>query len=290
MRMSAPSAFASSSVPSPPGTRIMSPKQVKIDVRLHRHRDPVVDPAHRDDADRTARAVDELDVLRQEIVDAVLVDRVRVAAADLHHLVVAAGLDDAHDLAGEDPAELRVAELVDELHAAAPSSRAIAVPACTSSSSPRATGTDEVDHDRRAGSVLSRAEREPVSGRLDHPHRHALVRARDAVPVGAGVGHSITLAFKLLELLLVRLAHVAQQAQRRVRLFLVDLREGEPDVDQHPVAGLRAVSVPVEQADVDVALDAGDIDPGEAVLLVDDLHDLPRNREAHAVCALLLAG
>src|SRR5436190_1872480 len=30
MRTSAPSAFASSSVPVPPGTRIMSPKQVKI--------------------------------------------------------------------------------------------------------------------------------------------------------------------------------------------------------------------------------------------------------------------
>ncbi len=30
MRMSAPRAFASSSVPLPPGTRIMSPKQVKI--------------------------------------------------------------------------------------------------------------------------------------------------------------------------------------------------------------------------------------------------------------------
>ena len=53
----------------------------------------------------------------QQVVDAVLVDRVRVAAADLHHLVVAAGLDRGEDLARHRAAQLGVAELVDEPHA-----------------------------------------------------------------------------------------------------------------------------------------------------------------------------
>ena len=42
---------------------------------------------------------------------------------------------------------------------------------------------------------------------------------------------------QLLELLLVLGAHLLEQPQRRVRLLLVDLREREADVDQHPVAG-----------------------------------------------------
>ena len=90
-----------------PGTRSMSPKQVKITPLVAGDRDAVVDPAHRDHADRAAGAVDELDVGGQQVVDPVLVDRVGVAAADLHHLVVAARLDRGEDLAGEHPAELR---------------------------------------------------------------------------------------------------------------------------------------------------------------------------------------
>jgi hypothetical protein len=104
---------------------------------LVRERDAVVDAAHRDDADRAAGAVHQLDVGRQQVVDAVLVDRVRVAAADLHHLVVTARLDRRQDLTGHGAAQLGVAELVDELQAAA---LPIAVPAWTSSESPGATG------------------------------------------------------------------------------------------------------------------------------------------------------
>ena len=80
-------------------------------------RDAVVDPAHRHDADGAAGAVDELDVLGEEVVDAVLVDGVGVPAADLHQLVVAVRVDLVQDLAGQDAAELGIAELVDELHA-----------------------------------------------------------------------------------------------------------------------------------------------------------------------------
>ena len=90
--------------------------------------DPVVDAAHGDHAHRAARPVDELDVGREQVVDAVLVDRVGVTAADLHQLVVAAGLHQREDLAGDGAAELGVTELVDEPHAT-PSWWAIAVPA-----------------------------------------------------------------------------------------------------------------------------------------------------------------
>src|SRR5262249_55866285 len=90
---------------------------------------------------RAPGAVHELDVRGQQVVDAVLVDRVGVPAADLHDLVVAAGLDGGEDLARQHAPELRVAELVHELHAAAPfASRASATPACTSTRSPGATG------------------------------------------------------------------------------------------------------------------------------------------------------
>jgi hypothetical protein len=58
---------------------------------------------------------------------------------------VAAGLDRREDLAGEGPAELGVAELVDEPPGAGSSPmRAIAVPACTSRRSPGATGPTSI--------------------------------------------------------------------------------------------------------------------------------------------------
>ena len=114
-----PAPWRRCSVPSAPGTRSMSPKQVKITPGLVGDRDAVVDAPHRDHAHRAARAVHELDVRRQQVVDAVLVDRVGVPAAHLHDLVVAARLDRGEDLARQRPPELGVAELVDELHAAA---------------------------------------------------------------------------------------------------------------------------------------------------------------------------
>ena len=55
----------------------------------------------------------------------------------------------------------------------------------------------------------------------------------------------------------------------------------EADVDQHPVARSRAAVLAVEEADVDVALDAGYVDAGEPVGLVDDLQDLARDGQAH---------
>ena len=88
-----PAALASSSVPSRARDAHHVAEAGEDHAGLVGDRDPVVDAAHRDHADRAAGAVDELDVRRQQVVDPVLVDRVRVAAADLHHLVVAARLD-----------------------------------------------------------------------------------------------------------------------------------------------------------------------------------------------------
>ena len=51
-------------------------------------------------------SVDELDVRREQVVDPVLVDRVRVPAAHLHQLVVPSRLDERQDLGGHRPAEL----------------------------------------------------------------------------------------------------------------------------------------------------------------------------------------
>src|SRR6185295_3605992 len=116
------------------------------DPRNLRHRDPVVHSAHRDHAHRAPGAVDQLDVLRQEVVHPVLINGVGVAAADLHHLVLPAGLDDGTDLRRERAPQIGIAVFVDEFHAAAsvrtdpPESRRSATPACTSNSSPGATG------------------------------------------------------------------------------------------------------------------------------------------------------
>src|SRR5690606_21965489 len=58
----------------------------------------------------------------------------------------------------------------------------------------------------------------------------------------------------------------------------VDLRHGEADVDEDPVA--RGDPLPGQQADVDRAPDAGDLDPRQRAVR-HDLHDLAGYREAH---------
>ena len=118
----------------------MSPKQVKITSGCARHRDAVVDAAHRDHADRAAGPVHELDVRRQQVVDAVLVDRVRVPAAHLHDLVVAAGVDGRGDLGRRRRGRARRRGTRRRTSCRAPlRSRTSATPACTSTRSPGAT-------------------------------------------------------------------------------------------------------------------------------------------------------
>ena len=107
MRTSAPCAFASSSVPFEPGTRIMSPKQVKITpgscaIAMPSSTRPIGITHTGQPGPCTSSTFSG-----QQVVDAVLVDRVRVPAAHLHHLVVAARLDGREDLPGERPARAR---------------------------------------------------------------------------------------------------------------------------------------------------------------------------------------
>ena len=55
-------------------------------VRLLRDRDRVINPAQRNDTHRTAGAMNHLDVAREQILDAILKDSVRMATADFHQL------------------------------------------------------------------------------------------------------------------------------------------------------------------------------------------------------------
>ena len=188
-------------------------------------------------------------------------------AAHLHQLVVAAGLDARQDLAGDDLAEVGVAELVDELHS-------------VTSATPAWTRTDHRPRRRRArarrcgGAAGVLAEREIV---LDpqHPHRRAVVAAGDAV-LGAAA-HSITLARSSVSSCSYS-APIASSSSRVARAScLVDHGDREPDVDQDPVARTDVV----EEADVDGPPDAGYVDLGELVGLVDDFQDLAGDGQAH---------
>ena len=187
--------------------------------------------------------------VRQQVVDPVLVDRVGVPAAHLHHLVVPAGLDGREDLAGQHLAELGVAELVDEPHA----STCSAVPACTSRRSPSRDRLDERDLDARRARP-PRPRTAPARWRASIRTTRIGTASSPQVMqtlVVADRRHSIRLSRSSGELLLVVGAHALEQPQRGLRLLLVDLGEREADVDQDPVSRLRAVAVGVEQADVD---------------------------------------
>ena len=109
---------------------------------------------------------------------------------------------------------------------------------------------DELDVDGGVGlggRGLVAAAREAGSLERDDAQGESLVAAGDAVLVAAGRrervarGRSLDHArLQLLELLLVLGTHALQEREGRVRLLLVDLREREADVDEHPVARLHA--------------------------------------------------
>ena len=118
MRMSVPGRLGvEERAPGCPGTRIMSPNEVMMVSGWDGQADGVVHPAHRDDADRAARAVHQRDRLGQVVLEAVLVDGVRVPAAHLHQLVLPPGLAQLRDLRGQRVRLVGVAELINEPHA-----------------------------------------------------------------------------------------------------------------------------------------------------------------------------
>ena len=209
MRTSAPRAFASSSEPRPPGTRSMSPKVASVTSGLLGERDRVVDAAHRDHADGAAGPVDELDLGRQQVLEPVAVDRVRVPAADLHDPHRLARLDERRDLGREPARELGRAVLVDVLHAAprararGPRGRAARRPAPrrgrgrsrraprrppASTTAPRAVDRDDDRLDRLVGAG------DAALGRSRAPSPAAARRARAAARRRAASSSSVSRA------------------------------------------------------------------------------------------------
>src|ERR687895_173478 len=64
-------------------------------------------------------------------------------------------------------------------------------------------------------------------------------------------------------------------------LPLVDLGQGEADVDQHPVARLQLLVL--EQADVDRPADPAHVHLGQIGAIVHQLDDLTRDAQTHAL-------
>ena len=218
--MSAPWALASSSVYSEPG----HPQHVAEAGEDHAvvvgDRDAVVDPAHRDHAHRAAGAVDELDVRRAA---GRRCRTCRSSACGRRTPPSPCSGGRARPRRGSRAASARPssASRNSSTNLIGRASRwRIATPAWTSSSSPAATGADEVDRDlvqRAAVVAAQRADRRPA---LDHAHRDALVAAGDAVAVAAGTRsragarRSLDHArLQLLELLLVVGAHPLRAAR-----------------------------------------------------------------------------
>jgi hypothetical protein len=57
-------------------------------------------------------------------------------------------------------------------------------------------GPDEVGHYLGPVALLTRTDGQTVLSRFEDAHRHAFVGTRDAVGVGVGAAHSITLVFR----------------------------------------------------------------------------------------------
>ena len=90
----------------------------------------VVDARHGQDADRAARTMDEADIGRHQVRDAIAEDGVGVAAAELHQAVVPVRAYRGSDRRGQSAGQVLVAELVDVLHAGTPGSPSTRTPAC----------------------------------------------------------------------------------------------------------------------------------------------------------------
>src|SRR4051794_33696588 len=87
------------------------------------------------------------------------------------------------------------------------------------------------------------------------------------------------------DLVLIRLADALEELHGRGRLGLVDLGQGEADVDQHPLARLGRVIG--QQPDVDQPPDAADVHLGEDAMVGVHFDDLARYGQAHVAPAAL---
>ena len=116
MRTSMPRALCSSGLPCVPGTRIMSPKAVKITSGSLRDGKAVVNSAHGQNANGAARAVNQLNILREKIFQAESINRVGVAAANFHDAVMTIGIGETANFFRGLGNYLGFAKLVDKFH------------------------------------------------------------------------------------------------------------------------------------------------------------------------------
>src|SRR5271166_5619729 len=86
--------------------------------------DSVIDPPHREHADRATGTVDHAQIGRQQVLDAIARDRVGVAAAELHERIAALRLHFSGDRRGKVAGERAVTVFIDIFHAC----RSAAVP------------------------------------------------------------------------------------------------------------------------------------------------------------------
>ena len=89
-------------------------------VRASGDRERAVDHLQRGDTHRATRPVDQLDLISQQLIDAVANDGVRLTTADLHDRPRPCGR--SGDLLDQRPSQHRVVELVEVLHPRSPSS------------------------------------------------------------------------------------------------------------------------------------------------------------------------
>ena len=247
MRTSAPRAFASSSEPRPPGTRSMSPKVASVTSGVLGERDRVVDAAHRDHADRAARPVHELDLGREQVLEPVAVDRVRVPAADLHdpHRSPGSTSDAISAASPRASSAERYSSTYFTLHPLEREAR------MAEQHVARRRLGDEVDRD----ALLLVSREHDRLGAVDRDDE-ASTASSEQVMQRSGVSHR---SLPQLVELALQLGAALEQLERLARLVLVDPGEREADVDQHPVADSTARRL-VDERDADLAADARDVD------------------------------
>ena len=90
-------------------------KGAEDDIGLRGNRQRLVDHCQRGDTDGATRAVDQLDLLWQQLVNAVADDRMGLPAADFHDGPRASG--DAVDLVKETACQVGIAKFIQVLHA-----------------------------------------------------------------------------------------------------------------------------------------------------------------------------
>ncbi|MDX6306368.1 MAG: hypothetical protein QOI77_3337 [Blastocatellia bacterium] len=79
----------------------------------------------------------------------------------------------------------------------------------------------------------------------------------------------------------VKLPNFFKHAQRLFRLMLIDLAHGETDVNQDVIA--HSSFLLGEHADVDIALDAANLDLGNLIIFVDDFDNLAGYGQTHVL-------